>query len=247
MSKFYGIGVGPGEPELITLKALNALKEADIIFTPKASVKSESLARTIVEGLLPAEANFFELEFPMTKDETELRKRYLASAHLIADNIKNGKPVAYLTIGDPLLYSTYIYLLRALAEVAPDLTVETIPGIAAYSAIASRLGFSLAEKNERLCICPVPTGAGAMEELRKIIELHDTIVIMKVAKNLTNVLALIEEMGLTSSTAFGSRIGLPDEKVIDGNNEGFDLSAKEGYLSTIIVRKPSETVHKGKQ
>jgi len=216
VSKFYGIGVGPGEPGLITLKALNALKEADIIFTPKASVKSDSLARTIVEGLLPAGTNFFELEFPMTKDVAELRRRYLRSARLIADNIKNGRPVAYLTIGDPLLYSTYIYLLRALAEVAPALTVETIPGIAAYSAIASRLGFSLAEKNERLCICPVPTGAGAMEELRSIIEMHDTIVIMKVAKRLIDVLALIEDMGLTASTAFGSRIGLPDEKVIDG-------------------------------
>lgn len=237
MSKFYGIGVGPGEPELITLKALNALKEADIIFTPKASIKSESLARTIVEGLLPEDANFFELEFPMTKDEDELRKRYLSSAHLIADKIKNGKPVAYLTIGDPLLYSTYIYLLRALAEVAPDLTVETIPGIAAYSAIASRIGFSLAEKDERLCICPVPTGAGAMEELRSIIELHDTIVIMKVAKNLARVLELIEEMGLTSSTAFGSHIGLANEKVIDGAIKGFELSEKEGYLSTIIIRK----------
>ncbi len=108
MSKFYGIGVGPGEPELITLKALNALKEASIIFTPKASIKADSLARTIVEDLLPEGTNFFELEFPMTKDEAELKRRYLASAHLIADNIKNGRPVAYLTIGDPLLYSTYM-------------------------------------------------------------------------------------------------------------------------------------------
>jgi precorrin-2/cobalt-factor-2 C20-methyltransferase len=237
VNKFYGIGVGPGEPELITLKALKVLKEASVIFTPKASVKAESLARTIVEGLLPDDANFFELEFPMTKDETELKKRYLKSARLIADNIKNGKPVAYLTIGDPLLYSTYIYLLRALAEVAPDLTIETIPGVAAYSAIASRLGFSLAEKNQRLCICPVPTGDDAMTELREVIEGHDTIVIMKVAKKLAEVLDLIEKMGLTSFTVFGSRIGLPDEKIIDGARQGFNLSAKEGYLSTIIVRK----------
>lgn len=233
MTEFYGIGVGPGDPELITLKALNRLKAADIIIAPKARIKGESVARDIVEKVLDVEKEFIELEFPMTKDREELAKRYRSAAELITGKIAEGKSIAYLTIGDPLLYSTYIYLLNALKDAAPDLEVETIPGIAAYSATASRFGYSLAERDERVCICPVPKTMG---ELREVIEQNDTIVIMKVAKKLPDVLALLEEMGLIKDTILGSRTGLEGEKMINGADGPFDVTEKEGYLSTLIVR-----------
>lgn len=235
-NKFYGVGVGPGDPELITLKGLNALKRADVIFAPKATIKGESLAREIVEELVSDKnkTEFIELEFPMTKDEAELKNRYAKSARLILDTIEAGKTVAYLTIGDPLLYSTYIYLLEALRELAPEVAIETIPGIAAYSALASALNYSLAEKDSRLAICPVPND---LEELREMIEAHDTTVIMKVAKKLGEVTKLLKDMGLLNSTIFGSRVGQDNEKLIDGRVEPFEFKDKEGYLSTIIVRK----------
>ena len=135
MSKFYGIGVGPGDPELITLKALNVLEKADIIFAPRAKTKEESLAGEIVEKVLRKKKEICELEFPMTNNREELRERYFKSAELILKKISEGKAAAYLTIGDPLLYSTYIYLVNALLELAPELIVETIPGIPAYSAV----------------------------------------------------------------------------------------------------------------
>ncbi|MBI3814026.1 MAG: precorrin-2 C(20)-methyltransferase, partial [Nitrospinae bacterium] len=136
MNKFYGVGVGPGDPELITLKALKVIKNADIIFTPKAKMKEDSLAREIVEKVLneklvPAWCKqgkeFFEIEFPMTKNVEELKERYLNSARIILQKVNEGKDVAYLTIGDPLLYSTYIYLVSALRELSPELKIETIP------------------------------------------------------------------------------------------------------------------------
>lgn len=235
MSKFYGVGVGPGDPELITLKGLNALKAADIIIAPKAKMKGESVARNIVKKVLDVEKEFIELEFPMTKDEEELARRYKNAASLIKEKIDEGKVIAYLTIGDPLLYSTYIYLLNALKEAAPELEIETIPGIAAYSATASRLNYSLAEKDERVCICPVPAD---MAELREVIERNDTVVIMKVAKKLPDVIALLEEMELIPHTVLGSHVGLEGEKMINGAEEYFIVSEKEGYLSTIIVRNP---------
>ena len=236
--KFYGVGVGPGDPELITLKGLNILKKADIIFAPKATIKGDSLARDIVEGLISDKdkTEFIELEFPMTKDETELKKRYAVSARMIMDEIEAGKVVAYLTIGDPLLYSTYIYLLEALKTLAPALEIETIPGIAAYSALAASLNYSLAEKDARLAICPVPAD---MAELRETIKGHDTTIIMKVAKKLPEVARLLDDMNLTKGAIFGSRVGQENEKLIDGRTEPFEFSEKEGYLSTIIVRKVS--------
>lgn len=233
MTKFYGIGVGPGDPELLTIKGLNALKAADIIIAPKARLKGESVARDIVEKVLDVEKEFIELEFPMTKDKEDLAKRYQNAAQLIKEKIDEGKSVAYLTIGDPLLYSTYIYLLNALQEEATDLKIETIPGIAAYSATASRLNYSLAEKDERVCICPVPE---SVEELRNIIESNDAIVIMKVAKKLPQVMDLLEEMGLLKETVLGSRVGFEDEKLVSGAAGSFDVAEKEGYLSTLIVR-----------
>ncbi len=231
---FYGIGVGPGDPELLTLKAHKILNKVDIIFAPKAKIKSDSLAREIVESTLDTKKEFVELEFPMTKDKVELEKRYKNSAEIILEKINNGKQVAYLTIGDPLLYSTYIYLLEALKERSPDLIVETIPGISAYSAVAARFSFSMGEKNEKICICPVPVD---LMNLKKTIEDNDTIVLMKVAKKLPEVIKLLQEMNLDKTSIFGSHVGLKNEKLVKDFNELSSPSEKEGYLSTIIVRK----------
>lgn len=233
-SIFYGIGVGPGEPELITLKAFNVLKKADIVFAPKAKMKNDSLAREIIEKILDSEKEFIELEFPMIKDKELLRKRYISSAEIIVQKINSGKRVVYLTIGDPLLYSTYIYLIDALKTVAPDLLIETVPGISAYSAVAAKFTYSIAEKNEKICICPVPND---LENLRKVILDNDTIVIMKVAKKLPGVIKLLQEMNLAQNAIFGSHVGLSNEKLIKGFNGSSSLSEKEGYMSTIIVRK----------
>ena len=235
MNKFYGVGVGPGDPELITLKALKVLKEVDIIFAPKSKTKADSLAREIVEKVLGEDngKNIFEIEFPMINNKEELRKRYLRAAEIILQEIYEGKHVAYLTIGDPLLYSTYIYLINALNEAAPGLQIETIPGVSAYSAVAARFSYSLAEKDEKICICPVPKD---IEDLREIITKNDTVVIMKVAKRLQGVIKLLHDMNLLHNTVFGSHVGLKGERLINGMKMPFVVSEKEGYLSTIIVR-----------
>src|SRR3989304_5221475 len=123
----------------------------------------------------------------MTNNREDLRERYFKSAELILQNIRVGKAAAYLTIGDPLLYSTYIYLVNALLELAPELIVETI------------------------CICPVPED---MDELREVIIKNDTVIVMKVAKKLPMVIALLEEMGILQNAIFGSHVGLEGERLI---------------------------------
>ena len=233
-SIFYGVGVGPGDPELLTLKGFKILKNMDVIFVPKAKAKDDSLAREIIENILDKKKEFIELEFPMVKDKGELEKRYKNSAEIIIQKINSGKKVAYLTIGDPLLYSTYIYLLGALKEADPDLVIETIPGVSAYSAVAARFSCSMAEKNEKICICTVPDD---LNDLKKTITDHDTVVMMKVAKRLPEVIELLRELDLAKDAIFGSHVGMAGEKLIQGFDDSASLSEKEGYLSTIIVRK----------
>lgn len=233
-SIFYGVGVGPGDPDLLTLKAYKILNNTDIIFAPKAKSKDDSLARNIIEKTLNTKKEFIELEFPMIKDKKELKKQYESSAKIIAEKIYSGKKVAYLTIGDPLLYSTYIYLLEALKLIAPNLIIETIPGIAAYSALAAKFSFSMGEKNEKVCICPVPDD---LSNLKKTIMCNDTTVIMKVAKKLPQIIKLLQELDLAKHAIWGRRVGLTGEKLIEGFTEPSHFSEKEGYFSTIIVRK----------
>ena len=234
---FYGVGIGPGESELITLKGYRVLKEAEVIFAPKASIKTESLAKDIVEKVIGNSKSFIEIEFPMTKNKEDLRDRYNNAAQMIYEKVRDGARGAYLTIGDPLLYSTYIYLLKALKKIAPELKIETIPGISAYTALASKLNFSLAEKDERICICPAPQ---SMIALKQVIENNDTIIIMKVSKKLPEVIQLLKEMDLFENTVFGSRVGMENEKLFSFKESLPLLSDKAGYLSTIIVRKNKE-------
>lgn len=233
MVSFYGIGIGPGDPELITIKALKVLRAVDLIFVPRARSGEGSLARAIVEKAVDGAKEFVEIEFPMTKDTEELNRRYIESAGLILEKIRGGRRVAYLTIGDPLLYSTYVYLLEALFSLAPDLEVETIPGISAYSAVAARFGYSLAEKDERVCICPAPED---METLREVLESNDTVVIMKASRRLPEIITLLGRMNLLRNAVFGSRVGLEGERLIDARKE-HTVSMGRGYLSTVIVRK----------
>ncbi len=233
-SIFYGVGIGPGDPELLTLKGFKILNNTDVIFAPKAKSKDDSLARKIIEKILPEKKEFVELEFPMIQDEEELKKQYKNSADLVIQKIYSGKKVAYLTIGDPLLYSTYIYLLEALKVIAPDLVIETIPGISAYSALASKFSYSMAEKNEKVCICPLPDD---LNKLKKTIKDNDTTVIMKVAKRLPEVITLLQELNLEKNAILGSRVGLAGEKLIKGFQASSQLSEREGYFSTLIVRK----------
>jgi precorrin-2/cobalt-factor-2 C20-methyltransferase len=195
------------------------------------------LARDIVEKVIGNGKSFIEIEFPMTKNKEDLRNKYNNAAQMIYEKVRDGAKGAYLTIGDPLLYSTYIYLLKALKKIAPEIKIETIPGISAYSALASRLNFSLAEKDERICICPAPQ---SMNVLKQVIENNDTIVIMKVAKKLPEVIHLLKEMDLFENTVFGSHVGMENEKLFSFKESLPALSDKAGYLSTIIVRKNKE-------
>ncbi|OHB94363.1 MAG: precorrin-2 C(20)-methyltransferase [Planctomycetes bacterium RIFCSPHIGHO2_12_FULL_52_36] len=238
---FYGIGIGPGDPELLTLKAARIIKAVDVIFVPKAGIKEESMALDIVKPLLDDVAAGFSLRnrprvvekvFPMVKEQEKLESHWKEAALAIKEELEKGNSVAFLTIGDPLTFSTYVYLLRCLRDMIPEEKIHTIPGVTSFNAAASLANLSLAQRDERIAIVPVPDD---VEELRPILKGFDTVILMKVAKRLDKVINLLEEMDLSHHALFASHVGLKDSYLTQNLSEL--KGSGRGYMSIIIVRK----------
>ena len=153
---FFGIGVGPGERGLIPLIAWETLKKCHIIFTPRAGNADHSVARSCLPANEIPEERFREVEFSMDSDRRCLGGRYAELAEVIALELRTGQDVAYLTLGDPLTYSTYIYALSALKQRLPELRYRTFPGVTSYSAVAGATSFALGEGKENLLVLPCP-------------------------------------------------------------------------------------------
>ena len=198
---FYGIGLGPGDPELLTLKALHTIQKADCIFVPKSDSKEDSLALEIVKDYVKGK-RVIEQVYPMTKDKETLNTAWLKAAEEIHTEVKNGYNVVYLTLGDPMTFSTYIYLLRHLNTMLPEKAIHTIPGITSYNAAACAANYPLLTGDEKLAVIPIPKDVA---ELRSILESFDTIVMMKVAKKLDEVIQLLEDMKLSENALFARK------------------------------------------
>jgi precorrin-2/cobalt-factor-2 C20-methyltransferase len=237
---FCGIGVGPGMPGLIPVVAWQFVQEADIILLPRSKSAKRSVARSCLPPHHIPEDRFREIEFAMESDRTLLAGHYLRLADEIGPEVRAGKKVAYLTIGDPLTYSTYIYILRALQERFPEIPCRTHPGVTSYSALAAAAGFSLGEGKERVLISPCPD---AKLELRRLIEAHDIVVLIKIGERLPMVLRLIAEMEIGDHCVFGAHVGMENEILRVGISD-LNVTDASGYLSTLLIRrKPVDSRH----
>jgi len=236
--RLYGIGIGPGDPKLLTLKAKEIIDQADIIFCPKGDEDGTSWARSIIEAMTSAPKEFVDLQFPMTRNKKILKVYWKKAAGRIAGEVAKGKQGAFITLGDPFIYSTYIYLLRTLRQDFPDIEVETIPGISAFNAAAARAQIPLAQGDERIAILPVRKD---LRGLREAFEAFDTVILMKVGSKLDKVMTLLKELDLLKHSVLVSRIGYPGEKIIH-DLSSLEKIEKEGYLSVIIVKIPKRGV-----
>ena len=200
---FYGIGLGPGDPELLTLKALRTIQRADCIFIPRSDTKEDSRHWKSLPATYRGKT-VREQIYPMTKDKSVLSAAWVKAAKEIHTEVAAGHDVVYLTLGDPMTFSTYIYLLRHLGELLPSDAIHTIPGITSYNAAASAANYPLLTGDEKMAVIPVPANT---EDLRPILEMFDTVVMMKVAKKLDEIIQLLEEMNLLENALFASYIG----------------------------------------
>lgn len=229
--KLYGIGIGPGDPKLLTLRAKEILERVDVIFVPRGSEDGASCARSILESALSTHKPFVELTFPMTRSRRVLMAYWRKSAQRIMADIEKGRKAAFVTIGDPFIYSTYIYLLKTMRQSFPGVSVETIPGINSFNAAAAACGIPLLEGDERLAVLPVRKD---LDGLRRAFKEFDTVVLMKVGSKLDKVIGLLRRMKLLRSSILISRLGHSNERIVS------DLASlkdkKSGYLSVIIVK-----------
>lgn len=230
--KFYGIGVGPGDPDLLTIKAKNILEEIDIIVAPETKDGKGSIALNIARPYLKEDIEIVEKNFPMTYKQDILDKSHDEVASYIKGLIDKNKKVAFLTLGDPMVYSTYIYLLKRLKD--KEIDIETIPGITSFCGVASKVGVPIAETGENIAIIPSVYSIDN-EDIEDIVNKFDNIVFMKASGNIDSLIDLLEKSGHKRNSVFVSRLGL-DEEVIE-----YDIEKRKGiknnYLSTIIAKR----------
>ncbi|MBI5249778.1 MAG: precorrin-2 C(20)-methyltransferase [Desulfomonile tiedjei] len=233
----YGIGVGPGDPDLITVKAAKLLAESQHVFVPKARKGSESLALTIARKHINPEAEIHEVLFPMTMDRDELEAHWEDSARVIGEVLEAGNDVCFLTIGDAFLYSTYIYMLQALKRRIPDIQAVTVPGITAFSAAAALAEFPVGRGKESVTIVPT---ADDLEEVRQAVSRGGTIILMKIGKRLGGILDILENAGALGKSVFVSHAGMDDQRIETDLSKLRGEEADTGYMSIILVRIKSE-------
>jgi precorrin-2/cobalt-factor-2 C20-methyltransferase len=227
---FYGIGVGPGDPELLTVKAINIMKEVDIIIAPKTEKKDGSVALSIARPYLKKDIEIVYQVFPMVVKFEQSTEAWEANKNEILALLKAGKKIAFLTLGDPMFYSTYIYVYRLLEH--EGFPIETIPGIPAFCAIGSKLGYPLVEGNDILSVIPATADP---EKIKQVMAVTDNVVLMKVYKNFSAIVDTLVENEMIDNAVMLSRCGLPDEVRI--NDLVAEKHKKVNYLSTILARR----------
>ena len=228
---FYGIGVGPGDPELLTVKAIKAIENVDVLIAPKTEKKEGSVALTVAKPYLKKDVEIVYQVFPMVKGFAEnSTEAWEANKQEILALLQAGKNVAFLTIGDPMFYSTYIYIYRLLEH--EDVEIKTIPGIPAFAAIGSQLGYPIVEGDDVLTVIPA---TASPEKVEKAMQAADNVVLMKVYKNFEEMADLLARNDMAEQAVLVSRAGLDDEKII--YNVVAHKKDKLNYLSTILTRK----------
>ncbi|AVK84616.1 precorrin-2 C(20)-methyltransferase [Lysinibacillus sp. B2A1] len=228
----YGLGVGPGDPELITVKAFRVIQESPVIAYPKKLRGSKSYAHRIVDVYInPEEKDMLGLVFPMTKDEAVLEREWTKSVELVYEKLKEGKDVAFVTEGDPLLYSTFIHMMKLMQDKHPEVEIRTVPGISSFNGSASRLGIALADGDDKVAIIPAHDDYNAM---REAIESHDAVVFIKVAKVIDLMLQVLRDLDLLDKASVVTKVTSDEEVIWDVRElDGVELE----YLTLMVVRK----------
>lgn len=227
----YGIGVGPGDPELLTIKAANVLSRVDLILAASSTRNDDSLALDIARPHLKQGTRVIRLGFPMSRDEDTLQSAWVENARLVLKELEAGHDAAFITLGDPLLYSTFAYLLRTLRTLAPDQEVTVVPGITSFQAVAAATQTVLAESAQNLLILP---GIREAKDLRKSLEGADNAVILKAYTNFSAIREQLRTFPTPTHCVFASRMGMKEEFITRSLDEAPDNPT---YLSLMLLTK----------
>ncbi len=230
----WGIGVGPGAPDLLTLRALDKVRSIEVLAVPRPNPWSKSLAWRIIEPHMQDVVDQVRLflTFPMSKDPEVLKPAWDIAFAAIREQLLAGRDVGFITQGDPLFFSTFIYLRQAMIEQIEGLDIRVIPGVSCISAVPAAANWALADGQERVAILPATYG---VEDLRKVVREFDSVVLMKVSSQMERVIELLKEEDLIDKAVYVERASSEDERVI------YDLESLTGekcvYFSTVLICK----------
>ncbi|WP_375254141.1 precorrin-2 C(20)-methyltransferase [Yoonia sp.] len=225
----FGVGLGPGAPDLMTLRAARLIESAAVVAYPTLA-GANSFARAIAADLIAADAHEIVMDVPMSIERASAQAAYDKGAAEIAAALDAGRDVVCLCEGDPFFYGSFMYLFARLSD---RYRVDVVPGVTSITACAARAGLPLAARNERLTVLPGPLPE---DELRSRIDGAESVVIMKVGRHLAKIRAIIDDLGLTGSAVYVERATLPQEVVLPLSQ----APEKAPYFSMILLTKGAD-------
>ena len=228
-------GVGPGDPSLLTLAAVEAIQESTVVSYPVSTMGGESLAEKIASKWITKDKKKLPLYFPMVDDQKTLKSAWGVAGDQLMRMVEKGERVVFLAQGDISLFSPGSYLLKELEKYHPDCLVKLIPGVTSFSAAASKSKLPLAFQEEQLLVVPVPD---SYNELKVILSnaalMKRVVVLLKLGKKWEWVKPLLEELGLIESSIFAERVGFSDQQILKAS----DLSSgTRAYFSLLLIRQ----------
>jgi precorrin-2/cobalt-factor-2 C20-methyltransferase len=228
----YGLGIGPGDPDLITVKAARILGECPYVFVPRLSGDEIGLAQRISQQYINPSTTVVSLDFLLDNDKRNAEQRWEDQSDKIAAVLKQGLDAAFVTLGDTFFYSTFSYMLKGLKKKLPDVKVISIPGISAFAAAASTALTTLGEGNTSIrFVC----GSIDVRQLREMLLSKDNVVVMKIGKNLDKIISVLSEVDFKGNSVMVSRVGLPGQRVINDVRNFHPQEENEGYMSVILL------------
>jgi precorrin-2/cobalt-factor-2 C20-methyltransferase len=233
---FYAVGVGPGSPDLITLRAANLIQSADTVIVPRSELAGESLALVTIRDLI-GEQEVIEHVYPMKRDSTQTRACWAEVAAEVASRASAGLSVVQVTIGDPMIYSTSSYLIESLTDLLPSGHIHVVPGISAFQATAALLVEPLTLQEDRLTMMP----ATDMVAIAHALKHCETLVLYKVGPRLRQLAALLEEHRLLDQARLACYVEQNGREAIFRNFREALTDDSHGYMSTVIVRVGSRS------
>lgn len=226
----YGVGVGPGDPELLTLRTARVIRTCQVVAAPQTR-GGATLALDIAAQAVDLEGkDIIRLPFAMSRDAEQRRHMHEGSVELVAEQLAQGKDVAVLTLGDPGVFSSFFYLAEGLRE--REFAIEVIPGVTSFSAVAARLGQGLTEMDEPLHVVP---SAACADQIDEVLDLPGTKVLMKPCGKLGEIVEALERRGELSRASLVADCGLPGEHVCR-DLASFDSAEHPSYFTTLVVK-----------
>ncbi len=226
----YGISVGTGDPELITIKGLRLLQQSPVVAFPAGVNGKEGMAQQIIAPWLQQQQEQLALTFPYVQDMSVLTQAWITAAQEVWQYLQTGKNVAFACEGDVSFYSTFTYLAQTLQQIHPEVKVELVPGICSPMAASAVLGYPLTIRQEKLAVLPA---IYAIAELETVLDWADVIVLMKVSSVYQQVWQILQQRSLLSNSSIVVKATLPDMVIYSDLSDCQNLELP--YFSILIV------------